>query len=89
MFMNETLVSIASKYRRSVAQIVLRFLIQSGIVVIPKSVRKERMAENISIFDFVLLEEYMDRIRALDKKESLFFSHTDPETVERFMSLKR
>ena len=47
------------------------------------------MAENISIFDFVLLEEDMDRIRALDKKESLFFSHTDPETVERFMSLKR
>lgn len=89
MFMNETLVSIASKYRRSVAQIVLRFLIQSGIVVIPKSVRKERIAENISIFDFVLLEEDMDRIRALDKKESLFFSHTDPETVERFMSLKR
>lgn len=89
MFTNETLVGIASKYKRSVAQIILRFLIQCGVVIIPKSVRKERMEENINIFDFVLLDEDMDKIRALDTKESLFFSHTDPAMVEWFVSLKR
>lgn len=89
MFTNETLVGIASKYKRSVAQIILRFLIQCGVVIIPKSVKKERMEENINIFDFVLLDEDMDKIRALDTKESLFFSHTDPAMVEWFVSLKR
>lgn len=89
MFTNETLVGIASKYKRSVAQIILRFLIQCGVVIIPKSVRKERMEENINIFDFVLLDEDMDKIRALDTKESLFFSHSDPAMVEWFVSLKR
>lgn len=89
MFTNETLVGIASKYKRSVAQIILRFLIQCGVVIIPKSVKKERMEENINIFDFVLLDEDMDKIRSLDTKESLFFSHTDPAMVEWFVSLKR
>lgn len=89
MFTNATLVSIASKYKRSVAQIILRFLIQCGVVIIPKSVKKERMEENINIFDFVLLDEDMDKIRSLDTKESLFFSHADPAMVEWFVSLKR
>lgn len=89
MFTNETLVGIASKYKRSVAQIILRFLIQCGVVIIPKSVKKERMEENINIFDFVLLDEDMDKIRSLDTKESLFFSHADPAMVEWFVSLKR
>ncbi len=87
MFSNETLVALAAKYKRSVAQIILRFLIQSGVVIIPKSVHKERMLENMCIFDFVLLDEDMDKIRALDTGKSLFFSHYDPETVEWFMTM--
>ena len=69
------------------AQTALRFLIQNGVIVIPKSVHKNRMEENLNVFDFTLTEEEMKRIEALDTGESLFFSHYDPETVEWFMSL--
>ncbi|MEK5028303.1 aldo/keto reductase [Paenibacillus sp. FSL M7-1046] len=82
LFQNELLVSIAEKYNKSVAQVVLRWLTQREVVVIPKSVRKERMVENFSIFDFQLSEEDMNAIMALDTKESLFFSHRDPEMVK-------
>ncbi len=70
------------KYGKSSAQISLRFLIQSDVIVIPKTVRKERMIENINVFDFTLTDEDMKAIRALDEETSAFFSHYDPGTVE-------
>jgi diketogulonate reductase-like aldo/keto reductase len=82
MFQNETLVSIAEKYNKSVAQVVLRWLTQRGVVAIPKSVRKERIIENFNIFDFELSQEDMEKIATLDTKQSLFFSHQDPEMVK-------
>ncbi|WP_223588039.1 aldo/keto reductase [Neobacillus bataviensis] len=82
MFQNEILVSIAEKYNKSVAQVILRWLTQKGVVAIPKSVRKDRIIENFTIFDFELSIEDMERIAALDTKESLFFSHRDPEMVK-------
>ena len=82
LFGNGTLVSLAAKYRKSVAQVVLRWLIQRGVVVIPKSVRPERMAENIDVFDFHLAPEDMDLIATLDTRRSCFLSHRDPETVK-------
>jgi 2,5-diketo-D-gluconate reductase A len=82
MFQNEILVSIAEKYNKSVAQVILRWLTQRGVVAIPKSVRKERIIENFKIFDFELDQEDMEKITALDTKESLFFSHSDPEIVK-------
>ncbi|MDQ6597762.1 aldo/keto reductase [Bacillus salipaludis] len=82
MFQNEILVSIGEKYNKSVAQVVLRWLTQRGVVAIPKSVRKERIVENFNIFDFELSQEDMDQIATLDTKESLFFSHRDPEMVK-------
>ena len=82
LFGNIVLVKIAAKYNKSVAQVVLRWLVQRGIIVIPKSVHKERMIENIEIFDFELQLEDMQRIANLDTKESHFLSHRDPETVE-------
>ncbi|MCX7795473.1 MAG: aldo/keto reductase [bacterium] len=88
IFQNEVLVSIAQKYDKTVAQVILRWLTQRGIVAIPKTVRKERMIENISIFDFELSQEDMERIALLDTKKSLFLSHTDPETVKRLSSFK-
>lgn len=81
-FTNETLKAIGDKYNKSAAQVALRFLIQRGIIVIPKSTHKERMIENFDVFDFVLAEEDMSAIASLDKAESLFFSHYDPETVK-------
>lgn len=82
MFQNELLTSIAQKHNKSVAQVVLRWLIQREVVVIPKSVRKERIEENFNIFDFQLSEEDMRSIATMDTKESLFFSHRDPEMVK-------
>lgn len=82
IFHNEILVSIAKEYNRSVAQIILRWLIQRGIVVIPKSVRKERMEENFNIFDFELSADDNEKIKSLDTKTSLFFDHRNPEMVK-------
>lgn len=88
LFQNEVLVSIAQKYSKSVAQIVLRWLTQREVVVIPKSVHKERIIENFNIFDFELSQEDMDTIAKLDTKESLFFSHRNPEMVKSLSSFK-
>ena len=82
LFQNEVLASIAEKHNKSIAQVVLRWLTQRGIVVIPNSVRKERIIENCNIFDFELSQEDMDVIATLDTKESLFFSHRDPAIVK-------
>lgn len=82
LFQNEILVSIAEKYNKSVAQVVLRWLTQREVVVIPKSVRKERIIENFYIFDFKLSQEDMESITTLDTKQSLFFSHRDPDMVK-------
>ena len=89
IFTNETLVKIGKKYGKTVAQTALRFLLQSGVAIIPKSTHKERMAENLDILNFSLSEEDMREISALDTGKSLFFSHYDPRTVEWFMSLVR
>jgi len=88
LFKNELLGGIASKYNKSIAQVVLRWLTQRGIVVIPKSVRKERIAENINIFDFELSAEDMEAIATLDTKKSLFFDHRDPEIIKWMGSRK-
>ena len=82
MFQNETLAAIASKYGKSIAQVVLRWLIQRNIVVIPKSIRKERIIENFNVFDFELTKEDMEKIAALDTNTSCFFSHRDPKMIE-------
>ena len=82
LFANDTLQAIGRKHDRSVAQIVLRWLFQRGIVAIPKSVRKERMAENISIFDFELDAADIAAIAKLDQNASSFFDHRDPEKVK-------
>lgn len=89
MFKNETLVAIGERYGKSSAQVALRFLTQEGVIVIPKSVKKERMEQNFNIFDFELLEEEMEQIRRLNLGHSLFFSHHDPETVEMIINLVR
>lgn len=81
-FTNEILSELGKKYGKSIAQIALRFLIQNNVVVIPKSVSKERMAENFAVFDFILSKADMKTIAALDDSESAFFSHYDPQTVE-------
>jgi len=82
IFHNELLLSIGKKYNKSIPQVILRWLIQRGVVAIPKSVRKERMAENFNIFDFKLSEEDMNEIKKLDTKASLFFDHRDPAMVK-------
>lgn len=81
-FSNAILKEIGAKHGKSVAQIALCFLLQRGIIVIPKSTHEERMIENLHVFDFSLSAEEMDAIAKLDKAESLFFSHYDPATVE-------
>lgn len=86
-FTNEVLKTIGEKYGKSVAQTALRFLIQRGVIVIPKSTHKERMIQNMEVFDFVLTEEDMQAIAGLDKAKSLFFSHYDPEMVKWLIDL--
>lgn len=86
-FTHPVLQKIAHAHTKSVAQIALRFLIQQGIVVIPKSVQKARMLENIDVFNFALSHDEMVMIAELDTGQSLFFSHQDPNTVEWFMSV--
>lgn len=86
-FTNPTLVEIGQKYGKSSAQVALRFLLQSDVVVIPKSTHKERMEQNINVFDFTLSGEDMAAIRKLDEGESLFFSHYDPATVEMLTNM--
>lgn len=81
-FNNPVLTEIGARYGKTSAQTALRFLIQSDVVVIPKSTHRERMMQNIDVFNFTLSEEDMAAIRKLDEGESLFFSHYDPETVE-------
>jgi diketogulonate reductase-like aldo/keto reductase len=82
LFQNELLLSIGKKYNKSIAQIVLRWLTQRGVIAIPKSVHKERMEENFNIFDFELSAEDMEAIKTLDKKTSSFFDHRDPAMVK-------
>lgn len=88
LFSNPVLAGIGEKYGKSVAQVALRYLIQQNVVVIPKSTHIERMRQNFDVFDFTLSPEDMTAIAALDKGESLFFSHYDPKTVEFLLSLK-
>ena len=82
IFQNELLLSIGKKYNKTIAQVILRWLTQRGVVAIPKSVRKERMEENFNIFDFELSVEDMQAIKALDTKTSSFFDHRDPAMVK-------
>ena len=82
IFHNDILLDIAGKYKKSVAQVILRWLTQRGVVVIPKSVHKERIVENFNIFDFELSAEDVESIVSLDTKKSLFFDHRDPEMVK-------
>lgn len=87
LFENPVLKAIGDRYGKTTAQVILRWHIQRGIVVIPKSVHKERMEENLSVFDFSLTDEDMMRISDLDTATSSFFSHTDPEMVEWFAKM--
>lgn len=81
VFQNEVLVSLAEKHNKSVSQVILRWLTQREVVVIPKSVRKERIIENFNIFDFELSKEDMETIATLDTKKHLIFDHNNPENV--------
>lgn len=82
LFTNKLLTSIGKKYNKTVAQVVLRWLTQRGVVAIPKSVRKERMEENFNSLDFQLSDEDMEAIKTLDTNASLFFDHGDPAMVK-------
>ncbi len=87
LFENPVLAEIAQKHKKTTAQVMLCWHIQRGVVVIPKSTHYERMKENLNVFDFMLDEEDMAKIAALDKNESSFFSHCDPATVEWFVEM--
>lgn len=87
-FTNETLVEIGQKYHKSAAQVALRYLIQRDVIVIPKTVHKNRMEQNFDVFDFILTDDDMAEILKLDMGESQFFSHADPETVKMISSFK-
>ena len=86
LFTNETLVEIGEKYNKTAAQVNLRFLIQSGVVVIPKSTHKERMEENFNLFDFSLTDDEMNGLKALDLGKSQFIDHYAPDVAEMFVS---
>lgn len=86
-FTNPVMTEIGKKYGKSAAQTALRYLMQSDVVVIPKSVHRERMIQNFDVFNFELSGEDMAKIATLDESESAFFSHQDPDTVEWFMSI--
>ena len=88
LFQNELLLSLAAKHQKTVAQVVLRWLIQRGVVAIPKSVHTERIAENLDVFGFELSAEDMVLIASLDQKTSSFFDHRDPEMVKRLSSFR-
>lgn len=88
MFTNPVLQKLGDKYNKTVAQVILRWQLQRGIVVIPKSTHKERMAQNLDVFDFKLTSEDMQAIAALDTKTSSFFSHQDPAIVEWFVKME-
>lgn len=87
LFENEVLKTIGQKYGKTTAQIMLRWQLQRGIVVIPKSVHKERMIENLNVFDFELSKENMEQISKMDTNTSVFFSHQDPTMVEWFVKM--
>jgi 2,5-diketo-D-gluconate reductase A len=89
LFHHEVLSDIGKKHNKSVAQVVLRWIIQRDIVVIPKSTHKERIIENFNVFDFELSQAEMDLIRTLDAETPIFFSHRDPEVVRRLSSHNR
>ena len=89
VFTNSLLSKIAAKYHKTTGQVILRWLIQRGIVVIPKSVHHERIVANSKIFDFELSHEEMDQIRTLDRNESQFFDHRDPVAVQNIHDLIR
>ncbi len=87
LFENETLVNIGKKYSKSSAQVILRWLIQRGIIIACKSTHRERMEQNFDVFDFELSDEDMENINKLDTKNSLFFNHQDPKMVEWFNNI--
>ncbi len=89
LFSNPVLVEVGQKYGKSSAQVALRYLLQRDVVVIPKSTHKERMIQNMDVFDFALDDQDMAAIEALDEGQSLFFSHYDPATVEMLTGLAR
>ncbi len=89
IFHNELLLKLAGKYQKTVAQIILRWLTQRGVVAIPKSVRKERIEENFNVFDVELSAEDMAAIATLDTKKSSFFDHRDPNIVKMLSGVKR
>jgi 2,5-diketo-D-gluconate reductase A len=89
IFQNELLLALSAKYRKTVAQIILRWLTQRGVVAIPKSVRKERIAENFNVFDVELSPEDMAAIATLDTKRSSFFDHRDPRMVKALSEARR
>ncbi len=88
IFRNETLRHVAGQHEKTVAQVILRWLLQRGVVAIPKSVHKERITENFDVFDFALTRAEMTAIEKLDTKKSIFLDHTDPETVKWFGEAK-
>lgn len=88
LFANETLSGIAKRYGKAVGQVVLRWNFQRGVIVIPKSVRKERIIENFNIFDFELSDEDMEKIKTLDESKGLFVNHEDPKFVKFLYSRK-
>lgn len=87
LFDNKVLKQIGEKYGKTAAQVMLRWNIQRGVIVLPKSTHKERMIQNLDVFDFVLTDEDMSAIAGLDTKTSVFFSHYDPNMVEWFVKM--